>query len=73
MNILLKPINMRNLKIEAQKLRKYCNQTGRPAMDVIRELIQGLPVRPGIASAPHLHECSRWLFLATGTVSHAGG
>ncbi len=42
-------------------------------MDVIRELIQGLPVRPGIASAPHLHECSRWLFLATGTVSHAGG
>ncbi len=29
---------------EAEKLEKYCQQTGRPATDVIRELIRGLPV-----------------------------
>ncbi|MDJ0736178.1 MAG: CopG family transcriptional regulator [Nostocaceae cyanobacterium] len=29
---------------EADKLEKYCQQTGRPATDVIRELIRGLPV-----------------------------
>lgn len=29
---------------EAKKLEKYCGQTGRPATDVIRELIRGLPV-----------------------------
>jgi predicted DNA-binding protein len=29
---------------EAEKLDKYCQQTGRPATDVIRELIRGLPV-----------------------------
>ena len=28
---------------EAEKLEKYCQQTGRPATDVIRELIRGLP------------------------------
>jgi predicted DNA-binding protein len=28
---------------EAQNLEKYCEQTGRPAIDVIRELIQALP------------------------------
>lgn len=27
---------------EAEKLEKYCQQTGRPATDVIRELIRGL-------------------------------
>lgn len=29
---------------EAEKLEKYCGQTGRPATDVIRELIRGLPL-----------------------------
>jgi hypothetical protein len=28
---------------EAQNLEKYCEQTGRLAIDVIRELIQALP------------------------------
>ena len=27
---------------EAEKLEKYCQQTGRPATDVIRELIRSL-------------------------------
>ncbi|MEH2015222.1 CopG family transcriptional regulator [Nostoc sp.] len=29
---------------EAEKLDKYCQQTGRPATDVIRELIRSLPI-----------------------------
>jgi hypothetical protein len=29
---------------EAEKLDKYCQQTGRPATDIIRELIRSLPV-----------------------------
>jgi len=29
---------------EAEKLEKYCQHTGRPATDVIRELIRGLSV-----------------------------
>lgn len=29
---------------EAEKLEKFCSQTGRPATDVIRELIRRLPV-----------------------------
>ncbi len=28
---------------EAEKLEKYCSKTGRPATDVIRELIRSLP------------------------------
>ena len=28
---------------EAEKLEKYCSMTGRPATDVIRELIRSLP------------------------------
>jgi hypothetical protein len=32
---------------EAKKLEKYCGQTGRPATDVIRELIRGLSVTRG--------------------------
>lgn len=28
---------------EAEKLEKYCQQTGRPATDVIRELIRRVP------------------------------
>lgn len=30
---------------EAEKLGKYCQQTGRPATDVIRELIRSLPAQ----------------------------
>ncbi len=29
---------------EVEKLEKYCQKTGRPANDVIRELIRTLPV-----------------------------
>jgi predicted DNA-binding protein len=29
---------------EAEKLEQYCEQTGRPATDVIRELIRALSV-----------------------------
>ncbi len=29
---------------EAQKLEKYCSMTGRPATDVIRELIRSLAI-----------------------------
>ncbi|MEB3178077.1 MAG: ribbon-helix-helix protein, CopG family [Nostocaceae cyanobacterium] len=29
---------------EAEKLEQYCRQTGRPATDIIRELIRGLPI-----------------------------
>jgi len=29
---------------EAEKLEKYCSMTGRPATDVIRELIRSLKV-----------------------------
>lgn len=28
---------------ESEKLEKYCHQTGRPATDIIRELIRSLP------------------------------
>ncbi|MBO3463798.1 ribbon-helix-helix protein, CopG family [Aetokthonos hydrillicola Thurmond2011] len=33
---------------EAEKLEHYCQQTGRPATDVIRELIRGLPTSSNI-------------------------
>lgn len=36
---------------EAEKLELYCQETGRPATDVIRELIRGLPVTEGAAKA----------------------
>lgn len=29
---------------EADRLEQYCQQTGRPATDIIRELIRGLPL-----------------------------
>lgn len=29
---------------EAERLEKFCQQTGRPATDVIRELIRSLPI-----------------------------
>ncbi|MBE9210483.1 CopG family transcriptional regulator [Nostoc sp. LEGE 06077] len=33
---------------EAEKLEKYCSITGRPATDVIRELIRSLPVEEAL-------------------------
>ncbi|WP_225912805.1 hypothetical protein [Nostoc flagelliforme] len=32
---------------EAEKLEKYCSITGRPATDVIRELIRSVPIEEG--------------------------
>ncbi len=40
----IKRITLNLAAIEAEKLQLYCNQTGRPATDVIRELIRGLPM-----------------------------
>ncbi|BDI18847.1 hypothetical protein ANSO36C_46490 [Nostoc cf. commune SO-36] len=39
----LKRITLNLTSDEAQNLEKYCEQTGIPATDVIRELIQALP------------------------------
>ncbi|MEH2278214.1 MAG: CopG family transcriptional regulator [Nostoc sp.] len=39
----LKRITLNLTSDEAQNLEKYCEQTGRLAIDVIRELIQALP------------------------------
>ncbi|MBD2728295.1 CopG family transcriptional regulator [Nostoc sp. FACHB-892] len=39
----LKRITLNLTSDEAQNLEKYCEQTGKPAIDVIRELIQALP------------------------------
>ncbi|MEC4816062.1 MAG: CopG family transcriptional regulator, partial [Scytonema sp. PMC 1069.18] len=39
-----KRITVNLASTEAEKLEKYCNQTGRPTTDVIRELIRGLPI-----------------------------
>ena len=39
-----KRITLNLAAIEAEKLQKYCNETGRPATDVIRELVRGLPM-----------------------------
>ncbi|MBD2532756.1 CopG family transcriptional regulator [Nostoc flagelliforme FACHB-838] len=39
----LKRITLNLTLDEAQNLEKYCEQTGRLATDVIRELIQALP------------------------------
>ncbi|KAB8333598.1 CopG family transcriptional regulator [Scytonema tolypothrichoides VB-61278] len=41
----VKRITVNLASAEAATLEKYCNQTGRPATDVIRELIRGLPVK----------------------------
>jgi predicted DNA-binding protein len=38
---------------EAEKLEQYCQETGRPATDVIRELIRGLPIAGEVAKASH--------------------
>ncbi|KOP22644.1 CopG family transcriptional regulator [Hapalosiphon sp. MRB220] len=40
----VKRITVNLAALEAEKLEKYCEQTGRPATDVIRELIRGLSV-----------------------------
>jgi signal transduction histidine kinase len=39
----LKRITLNLTSDEAEKLEKYCEQTGRSAIDVIRQLIQALP------------------------------
>lgn len=39
----LKRITLNLTSDEAQNLEKYCEQTGSPAIDVIRKLIQALP------------------------------
>jgi predicted DNA-binding protein len=39
----LKRITLNLTLDEAENLEKYCEQTGKPAIDVIRELIQALP------------------------------
>ncbi|MEH2108183.1 CopG family transcriptional regulator [Nostoc sp.] len=39
----LKRITLNLTSDEAENLEKYCEQTGRLAIDVIRELIQALP------------------------------
>ncbi len=36
---------------EADILEQYCQQTGRPATDVIRELIRGLPISDDTSKA----------------------
>jgi hypothetical protein len=36
---------------EADRLEQYCQQTGRPATDVIRELIRGLSVSDDASKA----------------------
>ncbi|MBD2302856.1 CopG family transcriptional regulator [Nostoc sp. FACHB-190] len=36
---------------EMEKLEKYCQTTGRPATDVIRELIRSLQINPLNATA----------------------
>lgn len=40
----IKRITVNLASDEAKKLEYYCGKTGRPATDVIRELIRGLPV-----------------------------
>ncbi|MEM7555449.1 MAG: CopG family transcriptional regulator [Cyanobacteria bacterium P01_A01_bin.84] len=38
----VKRITVNLAALEAEKLEKFCQRTGRPATDVIRELIRGL-------------------------------
>lgn len=40
----VKRITLNLASTEAQLLQKYCEQTGRPATDVVRELIRGLEI-----------------------------
>ena len=39
---------------EAQKLEEYCDNTGRPATDVIRELIRGLHAEEDFAKVANI-------------------
>jgi predicted DNA-binding protein len=39
----VKRITVNLTSTEAQRLEQYCDQTGRPSTDVIRELIRALP------------------------------
>ncbi|MBR8837009.1 MAG: CopG family transcriptional regulator [Stigonema ocellatum SAG 48.90 = DSM 106950] len=47
----IKRITLNLAAIEAEKLQLYCNQTGRPATDVIRELIRGLSICDEVAQS----------------------
>lgn len=38
----VKRITVNLASAEAKKLEKYCEQTGRPATDIVRQLIRGL-------------------------------
>jgi len=40
----IKRITINLASDEAKKLEKFCEQTGRPTTDVIRELIRALPM-----------------------------
>lgn len=40
----VKRITVNMASEEAKKLEQYCEHTGRPATDVIRELLRGLPL-----------------------------
>ncbi len=46
-----KRITLNLASIEAERLEKYCIQTGRPVTDVIRELIRGLSVYDEVGNA----------------------
>ncbi|MUH00367.1 CopG family transcriptional regulator [Scytonema sp. UIC 10036] len=41
----VKRITLNLAYCESEKLEKYCQETGRPATDVIRELIRKLPMQ----------------------------
>ncbi len=51
-----KRITLNLALIEAERLERYCDQTGRPATDVIRELIRGLSVGDEVGSAIDVFE-----------------
>jgi hypothetical protein len=44
-----KRITVNLASVEAEKLGNFCDNTGRPATDVIRELIRGLPLHDEVA------------------------
>ncbi len=46
-----KRITINLASVEAEKLGNFCDKTGRPATDVIRELIRGLPAHEEVAMA----------------------
>ena len=51
-----KRITVNLASVEAEKLGNFCDNTGRPATDVIRELIRGLPMHDEIAIVHSLQQ-----------------